>query len=404
MHKTLLVFKQEFMKTIRRRGFIILTLAVPVIALLGIVIYQAISGVTRPPAEATKIGYVDQSGGFDQSTDQGGVALLPFASNDKAKAALVDQQIKEYFVIPADYLSSGAINMYLTQKELAPSDAVTAAISRFLTANLLAGKVAPEVIARISSPPQIIATTLTASGEIAPQQSSYLNFIVPSIFSFLMGLSLIFSATYVLQSLAEEKENRLMEILISSISPRQLLAGKVLGLGAAGMVQVLVWVISLPLLLRLATSSIGGLLANIQVPANFWVLGVIYFILGYGFFAVLSAAIAALSSSVQEAQGIAGIYGMFNVAPFWLLSLILIYPNSPAWVILSIFPLSAPVMTMIRLGLIGVPAWQLALSMIVMVLAVVGGLYVAARLLRAYMLMYGKRPNLGEIVRNFRNA
>jgi ABC-2 type transport system permease protein len=140
------------------------------------------------------------------------------------------------------------------------------------------------------------------------------------------------------------------------------------------------------------------------VPAYFWALGVIYFILGYAMFGVLSACVAAITSTVQEAQGIAAIYTLFNVAPFWFFSLILIFPNSPVWIVFTIFPFSAPVLTMIRLGVTGVPVWQIALSTLVMALSVVGGLLLAAKLLRTYLLMYGKRPRLGEIVRNLRSG
>ena len=240
---------------------------------------------------------------------------------------------------------------------------------------------------------------MTSTGEVAPNQGGYTNFIVPAIFSFFLGFSLIFSSNYVLQSLAEEKENRLMEVLLSSVSPRQLLAGKVLGLGAAGLVQVLVWVISLPLLLNLASSSIGGILDSIHVPISFWILGVIYFILGYSVFAVFSASIAAISSTVQEAQSVGAFYSILNFAPFWAVSALLTFPANPVWVVFSIFPFSAPVLTMMRLGLIGVPIWQLVASTTVLALTIAGGLLLAARLLRAYMLMYGKRPGLGQIIR-----
>jgi ABC-2 type transport system permease protein len=219
-----------------------------------------------------------------------------------------------------------------------------------------------------------------------------------------MALSLIFSATYVIQSLSEEKENRVMEILLSSVSTRQLLTGKVLGLGTAGLVQVIVWVISLPLLLNLASSYIGGFISTIHVPANFWVLGIIYFILGYSLFAVLSATVAAVTSTVQEAQGLAGIYTVFNFAPFWFISLLMFFPNSPVWIVFSIFPFTAPVLVLLRLGLFGVPIWQLIVSIAVLVLCIIGGLLLAARLLRVYLLMYGKRPNLGQIIRNLKNG
>jgi ABC-2 type transport system permease protein len=135
----------------------------------------------------------------------------------------------------------------------------------------------------------------------------------------------------------------------------------------------------------------------------FWGLAVVYFVLGYLTFAMISASIAAVTSSVQEAQGLAGLYGLFNFVPFWLLSVILLYPNSPAWVVLSIFPLTAPVLVMMRLGLIGVPAWQLAVSILVLALCIFGGLLLSARLLRVYMLMYGKRHKLGEIIRSLKS-
>jgi ABC-2 type transport system permease protein len=404
MNKTFLVFKHEFLRTIRRAGFIVLTLSLPVAALLAIGVYRIASNVKKPPAQETKIGYVDQVGGLNQFTTQGTIILVPFDSEEAARQALIQKDIAEYVIISPDFLSTGIVELYSTHQRLAPPPAITAAITNFISANLLAGKVPADVITRVETPLTVVTTTLTSTGAVAPQQGGYTRIIVPGMFSLLLALSLIFSSTYVLQSLGEEKENRLMEVLLSSISTRQLLAGKVLGLGAAGLIQVIVWVISFPLLLRFASSSIGGLVSTLQVPAYFWVLGVLYFILGYSTFAVLSASVAAISSTVQEAQGLAGIYTIFSIAPFWFLSLLLLYPTSPIWIVFSIFPFSAPVLTMMRLGLIGVPVWQLVVSMGVLILSIWGGLLLAAKLLRAYVLMYGKRPTLKEISRNLRSG
>ena len=402
MNKTALIFKHEFRKTIKRGGFIVLTLSLPVLALLGIGISHFVSGISKPPSETYKIGYVDNTGGFNQFTTEGNTEFIPFDTKQAALQALVNKDVKEYFIIPQDYVTTGLITRYTTQKELSTPASSYSAIATFMSDNLMAGKLPPESITRVQSGPNLVNVTLTPSGEPAAQ-SGYANFIVPAVFSFLLGLSLIFSSTYVIQSLSEEKENRVMEVLLSSVSPRQLLAGKVLGLGAAGLMQVLVWIISIPLLLTLASSSTGGILSTIHVPLYFWLLAIIYFILGYLMFAGLSASIAAVSSTVQEAQGIAGIYGIFNFVPFWLLSVILLYPNSPVWVVLSIFPLTAPVLVMMRLGLIGVPAWQLVASILVLALFILGELWLSARLLRIYMLMYGKRHKLGEIIRNLRS-
>ncbi len=89
----------------------------------------------------------------------------------------------------------------------------------------------------------------------------------------------------------------------------------------------------------------------IQLPANFLVLGVIYFILGYSVFAVLSASVAAISPTVQEAQGYSSIYTLFAIAPFWFFSLLLLFPNNPVWIVFSIFPFTAPVLVMVLLVL-----------------------------------------------------
>lgn len=403
MNKTLLIFKHEFLHTIRRTGFIVLTLAPPVLALLGIGIYQVASRGGQPAPEASRTGFVDEIGTFREFTTQGSVTLIRYDNPEAATQALLGKEITQYFVIPPDFVSTGTVNLYSTQAQLAASDQTTAAVSNFMTSNLLAGKVAPDIIARVETPVNIVSTTLTSDGTEAPQQAGYVGFIVAAVFSFLLALSLIFSSNYVLQSLSQEKENRLMEILVSSVSTRQLLAGKLLGLGATGLMQVLVWVISFFFLLNLASSSIGAFVSTIQVPFSFCVLGIAYFILGYSLYGVLPACLAAISSTLQDVQGLAGIYSIFSIAPFWFLSLLLLDPNNPVWVVFSIFPFSGPVLVMMRLGLLGVPAWQLAASMAVLIVSIVGGLLLAGRLLRVYMLMYGKRPSIGEVVRNLRS-
>jgi ABC-2 type transport system permease protein len=404
VNKTLLIFRHEFLNTIKRTGFIVLLLALPVLALLGIGILNITSGIAKPPAEVNKIGYIDEAGGFDQFTTQGNIELVLFDTTEAATQALIKKDISGYFVIPPDYISEGIIKRYITQREVTPPDATTSAIKNFLSSNLLAGKVPSSTIDRIEAPLNLVTITLTSTGEVASEQGGLTNLIIPGVFGLLLALSLTFSSSYVLQGLGEEKENRLMEILLSSVSTRQLIIGKVLGIGTAGLAQIVVWVVSIPLLLNLASSSIGGFISTIQIPANFLVLGVAYFVLGYLLFAVLSAGVAAISTTVREAQGLAAIFTLFAIAPFWFYSLIMLFPNSPIWVVFSIFPFSAPVLVMLRLGMTGVPAWQLAVSIAVLVLSIVGGLLLAAKLLRTYILMYGKRPNLGEIIRNLRSG
>ena len=404
MNKTLLIFRHEFLHMIKRKGFIILTLIVPVLALIGIGVFQLVSPGEPSVVETTTIGYVDEAGGFDQYTTQGYIELLRFSTQDTATAALINGDVYEYFVIPSDYLSTGAINRYTLERQLETPPIISTAIKNFLTSNILADKVPPETIYRIEAPLDLVTTRLTETGEVATEQGGYGNVIIPFIFGLLLALSLQASTVYLVQGLGDEKESRLIEVLLSSVSPRQLLTGKVLGLGAAGLVQVVVWLASLPLLLNLASSTIGGFFGTIQLPVNFLVLGIVYFILGYLLFAALSAGVGAISSSAREGQPLAMIYALLVFVPLWFASLLFIFPDSPIWTVLTIFPITAPIEVMLRLGVAGIAAWELATSLAVMVLSIIGALALSIKAFRVYLLMYGKRPGIGEVLRSLRTG
>jgi len=404
MNKTLLIFRHEFLHAIKRKGFIILTLIVPVLALIGIGVFQLVSTDEPPLVEPVTIGYVDEVGGFDQYTTQGYIELVCFDTPSDATAALINVDVAEYFVIPSDYLSTGVINRYTLERQLETPPAIATGIKNFLTSNMLAGKVPPETVYRIEAPLDLVTTTLTETGEVATEQGGYGNVIIPAIFSLLLALSLQASTVYLVQGLGDEKESRLIEVLLSSVSPRQLLTGKVLGLGAAGLVQVVVWLASLPLLLNLASSTIGGFFGTIQLPANFLVLGIVYFILGYSLFAALSAGVGAISPSVREGQQLSMIYAMLVYVPLWFASFLFIFPDSPIWSVLTIFPVTAPIAVMLRLGVTGIAAWELAASLAVLVLSIILVMFLAIRAFRVYLLMYGKRPSWGEIIQNLRSG
>ena len=406
MNKTILIFRHEFLATIRRVGFIVLTLALPILALLAIGITQLVSGIVKPATtvQTTSVGYVDEAGGFNQFTTEGDIKLVSYNTKDAALQAMVKGDINDYFVIPDNYTTKGVIQNYTLEKQLAVPDDIQGAIKSFLSDNLLAGKYPDATVQVIESPLNLVSTRLTETGAVAQDQGGVSDLIIPGIFSLLLVLSLIFSSTYVLQGLGEEKENRIMEILLSSVSPRQLITAKVLGIGLAGLVQVVLWAILLPPLLNLASSSIGGFISSIHIPANFLILGIVYFILGYLLFAVLCSCIAAVSGTVRDAQGMASIFTIFSVAPFWFLSLLILFPGSPVWIVFSIFPFSAPVMMMLRFGMYGVPVWQIIVSIAVMILFIAGGLVFSAKLLRTYLLMYGKRPKPMEILKNLQKS
>jgi ABC-2 type transport system permease protein len=121
-------------------------------------------------------------------------------------------------------------------------------------------------------------------------------------------------------------------------------------------------------------------------------------------FAVISASIGAVSSSSREGQQLIGVFTIPALIPLWFTSLLMFFPDNPAWVFFTIFPLSAPVEAIMRLGVSEIPAWQLVVSLAVLVLSIIGILVLTIRIFRTYLLMYGKRPGIGEVIRNLRSG
>jgi ABC-2 type transport system permease protein len=401
MNKILLLTKHEFIGTVRRKAFIILTIAFPLIALLGILAGQVLPGMIKTTTTVEKVGYVDQVGLFNQTTAENNIHLILYSTEDAAKTALEQKDISEYFVIPANYIKTGSIQRYTLTTEIAPGSAVQSAISDFLLNNLLQGN-SPDIIARAKNPVNISSTTLTAGGTPASNQGGFTAIILPYIFCILLLLAIFTSSGYLLQGLGEEKENRVMEILLSSISPRQLLAGKVLGLGAAGLVQIVVWLISANFLLRMASASWGNVLGSLQITPEFLILGIVYFILGYLLMAILMAGVGSISPTAREGQQMSVIFIMPVIIPIYFITLIMENSDSIAVRILTFIPLTAPITVMVRSGISVIPIWELIVSIGILILSVWGLFILTTKLFRTYLLMYGKRPDMKEIVRSFR--
>ncbi|MDX2444889.1 MAG: ABC transporter permease [Bacteroidales bacterium] len=405
MNKTYLIFKHEFLQTIKRLSWIIMTLIVPVLGLLGIGIFALITNSSKPQEVVIhSIGYVDETGIFTDHTNQGFINLIPYESEESAVQAMLKGEVKEYLIIPNDYKSSGRILRYTFEKELITPPVTSATIKKFLTTNLLEDKVPADIVNLVISPLDIKVTRINEMGDIALEQNNLGNLIISGVFSLLLGLSLMFGATSLVSGLGEEKESRLIEVLFSSVSIRQLLIAKVLALGTAGLLQVLVWLLSVPLLLNIASSSIGGSISSVHIPINFIVLGIVYFILGYLLFAVLSIGIGAISSNAREGGQLSSIYTLTSFIPLWFSSLFIAFPNSAIWVVLTIFPVTAPVQTMLRLGMSDIPMWQIFTSIGVLILTIIGGLFHSIKIFRVNMLMHGKRPGLKDLIYSIKNA
>jgi len=175
-----------------------------------------------------------------------------------------------------------------------------------------------------------------------------------------------------------------------------------LGLGAAGLLQIIVWLISANFLLRMASASWGNVLGSLQITPEFLLLGIVYFILGYLLMAILMAGVGSISPTAREGQQMSVIFIMPVIIPFYFLPLILENSDSIAVRILTFIPLTAPITVMVRSGLSVIPVWELLISIGILILSVWGCFVLTTKLFRTYLLMYGKRPDLREIVRSFR--
>jgi ABC-2 type transport system permease protein len=207
-----------------------------------------------------------------------------------------------------------------------------------------------------------------------------------------------------MRSILEEKSTRIVEILIASIRPSQLLAGKILGVAGVGMTQFLIWTVTAG-----ALGAYGGAMsralspdahpAPIHLPLSTLVYLVIFFLAGYFLYAALYATVGAIVSSEEDAQQMQWPVTLLVIMAFVPFGIILHDPNSPASVVLSLVPFFAPILMFLRIALQTPPFWQIALSLALLVLTTVGLIRFAGRVYRVGVLMYGKRPSLVEVLR-----
>jgi len=408
VNKAAIIFNHEFTSTIKRKGFILVTLAIPFLLLLGYGIYEGVQSFSSDEPSHVNVGYVDYSGIFDEHTEQQNATLIPYESEEEAKQALLDQEIDEYLVIKSDYLSTAPVSRYTTRREMEMPGDRWSIIRNFLVANLigsvsnLAGEDA-EVLQRISAPVNLTTTTLEETGEEVPYQDDATKFLLPVAFGLLFVFALMFSAGSLFQTVTEEKENRVIEILLSSVSSKQLLAGKILGLGVAGLIQVAVWLGSLKLFTEIPSIDIP-IINDLSIPIDLLLLGMLYFIFGYLMFAALFAALGSIAGSAREAQQTSGILVIPAVIPLWFNYFISSNPEGTFAKVLTFIPLTAPMTAMMRLPVEAIATWELVLSYIIMAGAVLLFTWIAAKMFRTYLLMYGKGPSLREIVRHLRQA
>jgi len=389
MRKTFIVAKHEFLATIKTKGFIF-SLILPLIILLPMVF--AMGFMPQMASEKSQnIGFVDDTGTLQISEN-----FITFLDFENAKSALMQNEINTFFVIHADYLETGDVSVY--SKGGVFSSPPTRAIEAFLMNNLLReSNLDTALKTRIKEPAKEEVITLNEQGEV--EEKSAAGFFIPYAIAFLLLLAIMTSSGYLMQGIVIEKENKTVEILLSSVTADELLTGKILGFGSAGLLQVLIWICSG--MVAIALTPLSVVIQEIQI-SSILILAIVYFILGYLLFAGSMACIAAPASTVRDAQQGATIFTMLAILPLILLNFIMAAPNSTIAKILTYVPYTTSVTTLMRISMVEVPIYELGASLLILTISVIIAIKLSAKIFRTGILMYGKKIKLHEVFRYLR--
>ncbi len=393
MSKTWLIARYEYGRHIRRRGFLFTAVGVP---LLFVAIFGIIALVVSRSGAEQRLGLVDQTGRFAQIdvASLGFRRTIPvevFADEATARAALDGGSVDAFFVVPADYMDTGEVRA-VSRKRI--SDRAENVVQALLREGLLAD--APSASRdRLADPAQLALRTLDGNREVSAD--NILLFFLPYAFALLFLMTTFTTSGYLLQAVAEEKEDRVIELLATTVAPRHMMAGKIIGLCGVGLTQMLVW-IGLTLLGVFTFGREITWFAELQLPWSLLGLSLLYFLLGYLLIAACYATLGAAVTTPQEAQSFAAPISLLALSPMMLIVPILAEPNGTLAVVLSLIPFSAPITMLMRLPLADIPAWQIITSLLILALTTTGVVLLSARVMRLGMLRYGKRLSVRDIL------
>lgn len=382
MRESLLVARREYLGVLRSRSFLFATFGIPLLlALIGVVVAEVVIGAVNSPAQVSATGFVDESGLV--SVDKPFTRLVKV---EQAQAAFGDGALDAWFLVPADYLASGAITLHSRNES---GEALEAAIDEFLRANLaqLADSRLPA--ARLARP---VEFHLRMPGRNLASEDIGSVFLLQVLYALAFFIALQTTSGILIAGMVEEKSNRVLEILVTSVTPLQLMVGKIAGLGCVGLTQLGAW-LGIALSLRVLRPGLPGL-AAIQLPPDMLLVTLAYFLLSYFLVATIFVGIGSISDSEQESRQLAGFLTLVTVLPFMAYAILITEPNGTISVALTLFPLTAPLAAIIRLNLGALPGWQLGLSLALMALSLVAAVPLAARLFRWSLLLHGARPSL----------
>ena len=404
MKKILVVARHEFTTTVKRVGFLIVTVGIPLFmaCVFGIVILlqsrtieQEYEGIER-----SRVGFVDLSD-LAAATPPPGKDWKKYPDEETGRRSMAADGVEVLLVIPADYLKSGKIETLTTRRptvltfgrSYVPDD-----FKAWLVRRVLDGT-SDDRIARARRPvtdsdPRFLVPDASGPAATEGAEDYKRRLITAGFFFALLFISTSVSGGYLIQGMADEKENRVLEMVISSITPGQLMAGKLIGLGGAGLLQVAIWSV-------LGVTSVIWLVTAFTLNPSLFAFCAVYYFFGYLLFGSLLLGIGSLGSNQREAMQYTWVLSLMNAVPAMLWFVVLSEPQGAIARGLTVFPLTAPVTMMARYSVdpAGTPLWEILGSMVWLGLWTFLALRFSAKIYKVGLLLYGKRPTPREIWR-----
>jgi ABC-2 type transport system permease protein len=419
--KALHVIRREYRENVRRRSFIVTTILVPLLMALFFVV--PVMFAVLEPEKQYRVAVVDQTGRIapelaaalaDTLGDGRRQYLMETveAAGDRFEgaraegvAALQHGEVDIVIAVPASVIAEGKV-AYITREERNYNvlerfeDALTDVV---LKLRLAAEGLDYERVRTLTTGVEVEMNQLTEEGSVEKKQ--FLGeYGVVFIFVMILYTAILSWGMTIAKSIVEEKGSRIVEVLLSALPARDLMVGKLVGVGLAGMTQLGIWTV---LGLVLTGSSAPAVLAQvgpIDIPAVTFLYFILFFVLGFLLFASLFMVIGAMSSTEQDAQQMQAIVTLPMLIPLMSLMLFMQNPNSGIAVAMSLIPVFTPLLMLARIILLMPPFWQIALGIALLVVSIYFAVTFAARVFRVGILMHGKRPNLRELVHWYRMA
>jgi ABC-2 type transport system permease protein len=441
--KVLHVIRREYLQQIRTKGFWIGTILIPSLGLVFVYLQVILASTLIPEG---KIGVVDLTGRLYEPLLAEQKAVSAADEPDKAKdsaekpsekarrtptkitffrveatpEALPDlrkqlneqvqkKEIKAYIVIPADGLTTGKVEWRArsVKADMILRESVERALGRAGTKERLKDQgVDPAVYEKARLTVSLDPREATEKETSEDAKNVGANLAVSGVLFFLIYISIFVYGAFIMRGVLEEKNNRIVEVIISSVRPTELMLGKIVGIGLVGLTQYAVWALfafglTLPGIVGMMGLAGGGLPS---IPGGTILAFVVFFLLGYFLYAGLYAALAAPFNTEQEAQQLVMIPGMMLILASTMWFFAFNTPDGTLARVLSLFPFTAPLLMFMRISVQPPPAWEIGLSIVILLLTIWGVAWFAGRVYRVGILMYGKKPTLPEIVRWARAA